>query len=158
MSFTEKIKNAQKESKGREVFTMPFGKYKDKLLKDIPDNYLRYAVDNFDGLDMLSMGYLKEELLNREIDPRKKVRDDFNYKKDYTYKNRRERLWEEVLDDLPSIKPKFNGDLEEQINSLFRKLSRKYHPDRGGSDKEMAVVNNLKEEFIKLLKIEGIIE
>lgn len=154
MSFTEKIKNAQKESKGREAFTMPFGKYRGRFLKDIPDSYLSYALDNFD-LNMIDHGYIKEELLNREIDPKKKVRDEFRYEDFARQYEKKKRLFEDILE---TTRPKVNENLEDMINGLFRKLSLKYHPDRGGSDKEMAVVNNLKEEFIKLLKIEGIIE
>lgn len=146
MNFSEKVKNAQSESKGREVFRFPFGKYKDKLLKEIPDSYLEYALEKFD-LDFTAYYFVKEELANREIDPSKRVRDDWHR----ATKNKHGTYFIREPNGI-------RDDLEPMIDSLFRKLSLKYHPDRGGSDKEMAVVNNLKEEFIRLLKQEGIIE
>ena len=43
---------------------MPFGKHKGKMLRDIPDSYITWAVDNLKGE---IQGYLERELNFRKL-------------------------------------------------------------------------------------------
>ncbi len=45
-----------KQNYGEYEFTkMPFGKYKDKCLRDIPDNYLKWGIMNIDDVGIKTM-------------------------------------------------------------------------------------------------------
>lgn len=44
-----------------------------------------------------------------------------------------------------------NINTVEELKEQYRKLALKYHPDRGGSNEEMAEINNQYEEILKKL-------
>lgn len=44
-----------------------------------------------------------------------------------------------------------NINTVEELKEQYRKLALKYHPDRGGSNEEMAEINNQYEEILKNL-------
>lgn len=46
----------------------------------------------------------------------------------------REKKWWDVL----GVSPRAS---DEEIKEAYRKLARKYHPDYGGSDEQMAIIN-----------------
>ena len=39
-------------------FTMPFGKYKDEIMGDIPDSYLEWIVDNIEDPEIVEAARL----------------------------------------------------------------------------------------------------
>lgn len=40
----------------------------------------------------------------------------------------------------------------EELKKVYRKLALKFHPDKGGTDKEMAEINNIYEDMFNRLK------
>ena len=51
---------------------MPFGKHKNKPISSVPSGYLRWAIDNIDGRELLKIAMYKE-LQKRESTGKEKA-------------------------------------------------------------------------------------
>ena len=96
----------------------PFGKYKGWSIEDIPVNYICYALQNMDLPNELNHS-LKSVLVE------KLNLNDYLENDEYSFLNE-------------SMNPK----------AAYRMMSKKYHPDAGGSDYDMQIIN----EFYNLMK------
>ena len=45
---------------------MPFGKYKGEEMEDVPEEYIRYALENFTGLSTALIKEMEDQLVMRE--------------------------------------------------------------------------------------------
>ena len=54
-----------------------------------------------------------------------------------------------------TAKPPPRASLQPIVQTWFRRLSLQYHPDRGGSDEQMRVVNNARDLLVQLLSEKG---
>lgn len=87
---------------------LKFGKHKGKDLRDVPESYLQWLLDNATNLTPA----LKQEIIN-------------------------------ILTPSPSI---------GQIGKWYRSLALAYHPDKGGTNEQMKVVNYAYESLLKILR------
>ena len=98
---------------------MPFGKYKGIDISKLPSNYLLYALEAFDLPDELAME-LTTTLHDRLI-------------------------------SMPNCGMYFEnivfrvGIEEHKIKSVYKALTLKYHPDRGGSHEAMQAINEFRD-------------
>ena len=46
-------------------------------------------------------------------------------------------------------------EMKSKADAIYKDLSRRYHPDSGGSDEQMANVNRLKKQMISVVKLNG---
>lgn len=98
---------------------MPFGKYKGVELSELPSNYVLYALETFDLPNELTQA-LSLNLFDRLI-------------------------------SLPSCGFYFEnmvlteGIAEHKIKAVYRALSLKYHPDKGGSTDAMQAINEFRD-------------
>lgn len=99
----------------------PFGKYKGVLLEEIPTSYLVYAIKEFD---------LPTEL-----------------------KNTVKQILAKDLGLTISVTNPFEamGISAQEVNLVYKKLAKKYHPDMGGSNDSMLSINEFKEQLLLLL-------
>ena len=88
----------------------PFGKYKGWLIKDIPTNYIIYALETFD---------LPDELV---VELKKQVFERLNL--------------EDVGIDVSWVK------------EVYRQLSKRYHPDAGGTKEAMQAINDFRSALL----------
>jgi hypothetical protein len=94
---------------------MPWGKHRGRRLEDVPVSYLAWCLNNCEGMD---------PRLRRSI--------------------------EQILDDAEDLddadEPPAPADALAPVRGVMRRwygdLSKKYHPDRGGSVVAMQVVND----------------
>jgi hypothetical protein len=54
-------------------------------------------------------------------------------------------------DDGPAARPEAPANWAEVVTQWYRQMALRYHPDRGGTDAEMKVVNDAYERLQKLL-------
>lgn len=104
---------------------MPFGKYKGYYLVDLPESYIVYALTEFDLDDEL-----KESLVVALINKLK--------------------VWD-ILTYWCCSKTTTNNSTglnKIKVDSVYKTLAFKYHPDKGGSNEAMQAIN----EFKSLLK------
>lgn len=99
----------------------PFGKYKGVLLEEIPTSYLVYALKEFELPTDLKNSLKK--IVAKDLDLTIKVSNPFD-----------------------GI-----GITAHEVNLVYKKLAKKYHPDLGGSDDSMLSINEFKEQLLLLL-------
>ncbi len=107
--------------------TMPFGKYKGWLIEDLPQGYLEWLVDNVDLRPQLASQVRRELQLRLE---------SVHEHQGYTTQGK---------------------DLGPLVTRWYGQLSRRFHPDRGGSDQAMAAVNEARALLVGLLQAEGVL-
>ena len=100
---------------------MPFGKHKGTPIYQVPLSYIEWLLDK-DNID----GWLRSEL---EESRRKQLGGPFD------------EFRHEFEDDLQSRK----------IRKIYLELSKKWHPDKGGSHEAMAALNMFHEKLIEEL-------
>ena len=100
---------------------MPFGKHKGTPIDQVPLSYIEWLLDK-DNID----GWLRSEL---EESRRKQLGGPFD------------EFRHEFEDDLQSRK----------IRKIYLELSKKWHPDKGGSNEAMAALNMFHEKLIEEL-------
>jgi hypothetical protein len=98
---------------------MPFGKYRDRLLSEIPDGYLAWLL--------------------RECDLSPWLRDEVQ-----SEIQQRHGRHEQVNQEAEAQERAVVGGV---LQGWYRQLCLRYHPDRGGSDQEMRVVNDAYERL-----------
>jgi len=97
--------------------TIPFGKFKGKRVKDLPDSYLSWLCDQ---------DWLREPLLSA-------VTEEYDRR---CHERANDRCYQ------PRLLPVAVSQVAESIVSVgYRQLSRKLHPDVGGSHEEMLALN-----------------
>jgi hypothetical protein len=93
-----------------------FGKHKNKLLEDVPCDYLAWALENCNNISMWLKAAIAREL-ERRIDAR--------------------------AEEAPPPSPSCGlVDIRGVISSWYREMSLRFHPDRGGSDEAMKAINH----------------
>lgn len=102
---------------------IPFGKYRDLPLKEVPTPYLLWCVR-----------------ASRRVSARLRLRID-------------QELQARGFPPLPRPAPP--ADWPEVMRRWYRELARRYHPDHGGSDEAMKVVNAAHELLRRLLDEPG---
>jgi hypothetical protein len=97
---------------------MPFGKYKNRLLTDIPPSYLEWCLNNIADLSP----YLRREMEQLVgVQPQRPA----------------------TSVDVDSIR----AGLREVIKRWYRHASMRHHPDHGGSNERQRVVNECYQEL-----------
>jgi hypothetical protein len=109
--------NATDSTRGCDV-RLDFGKYKGRRLADVPDDYLRWLLDEATNLTPSLRRAVRECLRNGD-DGDQDAAD---------------------LDDL-------RDELLAGVDRVRRNLAAKFHPDRGGSTAAMAAVNTAADDF-----------
>lgn len=129
-----------------------FGRYKGTAFSKIPKDYLQWALNNANRASKADReGICKA--LGIKTDQLKEVKAE--HKREVEQLTRKvERLQSEVerwreaahtfaeiatVDDAPAI----------DYSASYRKYAKKYHPDRGGTIGQMAVVNEIFDELRK---------
>jgi hypothetical protein len=102
---------------------MPFGKYKGRLLSELPDGYLLWLLDLPDLNPWLRRA-LESELARRDDAPRSPGRQEGAI----------------ALADLRSV-----------VKTWFGELSRRWHPDRGGTHESGQAINQAHDRLRELL-------
>ena len=104
---------------------MPFGKYRDQDLDDIPDSYLLWVLNNVESLNP----FLRRAILSRlDLD--------------------------EPAPSPPPPRPNRGPDLSRlrdevmaEVRRVRRRLAAQMHPDRGGDVRAMQLVNAAADEL-----------
>lgn len=113
---------------------MPFGKYVGTEVSELPTKYLEWLTENCD-----LYGDLEEEI-EAELQSR------------YAAKTKK------ANSRPPNPEPKSSmptAGLQPIVRDWYRDLARRYHPDAGGSDAEMSVVNTAHERLLRALAQRG---
>jgi hypothetical protein len=100
--------------------TMPFGKYKGRVLTAIPSNYLAWLLDACDDLSPTLRTYVR-----RELDRRLGYDDEGNF--------------DSAVPAVASLADRW-----------YRRLSLEFHPDRGGSHEAMKAVNRARDLLLAM--------
>jgi hypothetical protein len=102
----------------------PFGRYKGQCVQDVPTSYLKWAWTTIENLKEPLRSAVRHELRSRGA---------------------------RLDDSPPNGKPMPASALQPIIQTWYRRLCLQYHPDRGGSDTAMRVVNNARDLLMELL-------
>lgn len=138
----------QRRKNPRDYRRMPWGKHRGELLREIPNEYFLWLLEeDRDGIQE----WLREEAIARNINI-ERIRATSFKSRHHTREQTRHNT------STPQSATIRNCQLQESIASLFRKLTRQYHPDTGGTDEQMQVVNEVRDQLIKLLKSQGLWE
>jgi hypothetical protein len=108
---------------------MPFGQYRGKLLSDVPRDYLLWALRE-------AAAVRRDPSLALAI--RRRLGIDTN------------------AGAPPPPPPRPAADFPGVVKTWYRDLSLKYHPDRGGSNAAMIIVNEAYDHLCSLMKRKGI--
>ncbi len=114
---------------------MPFGKYKQKSLDEIPVGYLRWLLRECD-LDAWLRAAVAAEVRRRGAGP-----DEDGHRPPGPADPSRS----------PAGKAAALVDVRSVVKRWFGEMSLTYHPDRGGSDAAMKAVNHAYERLRELL-------
>ena len=105
---------------------MPFGRFKGLDVLDLPDDYLRWLLENIE---------LREPLLSA-------VQREQGHRRNWT-PIKPSPTKQKVI----SVQPDQIGLVREIIESGYKVVARRKHPDVGGSDAEMIRLNLLAESL-----------
>jgi hypothetical protein len=100
---------------------LPFGKHKGQHVGAVPSSYLFWLLENTDLKPHVEYG-VREELARRFSPP--------------------------VRRELGTLT---RAELEARVSDWFRCLAVRFHPDRGGHDRDMVVVNEAHEQLRAVL-------
>jgi hypothetical protein len=119
-------------------YVLTWGKHKGRAIKDVPADYLVWCLDN---MDWLAPGEPKFNRTLWEI-----VRRRLNLPTDLP----KQESLSAYEPKMPPGKP--SEHLRRAIKQWYASMSRRFHPDLGGSVKEMVVVNLCHDTLIELLE------
>jgi hypothetical protein len=111
---------------------MPFGKYRDRELVDIPDDYLDWL------LTLADLAPRLRKHIERELEARDQEYDGTHEGYDG------QTPYGTQLPDLSST--------ESVITKWHRELCLLWHPDRGGDQKVMAAINDAVDRLRKMIE------
>lgn len=112
--------------------TMPWGKHRGLPFDEIPTDYLVWVLCEAEAARPGLKALVRAELLQRGVEVEEEA--------------------EGSRQAPPSPPPPRNGiSALDALTRWYRTACRKYHPDRGGSEQAMRVVNEAYEELKKLL-------
>jgi hypothetical protein len=118
---------------------MPFGKHKNKPIRDVPTSYLHWLAIECD-LDASLRSQVERELLGRGVNP-----ECFSQRtnREAGKPGPRRDATHSPLAEMRSV-----------FKTWFAGLARDFHPDRiGGDGREMKVLNEAAERLRKLLEV-----
>ena len=110
---------------------MPWGKHRGQEIANLPASYLCWVLEECDNVNPFLRKEMRE-VLARRLDLESAVVTRY--------------VTEEVR-----AGPQIN--LERAVSTWFRKLSLRWHPDRGGSDKAMQAINDAHDEIREALEL-----
>jgi hypothetical protein len=101
--------------------TMPFGKFKGQAVGDLPPDYLEWCLANVKDLNPWLRSAMSEAIAAAKFGER--------------------------VDSAPPVVAR----VEQGLKGWYRRMSLKYHPDRGGSNEAQVVVNDCYESLCELI-------
>ena len=123
-----------------EVATFDFGKHAGRAVKDTPTGYLCWIVCEClrirPGLLLAVVGELRRR--GEDVDALMRERADAE-------RHRREGVAQDAAPQPANIRP--------TIDRWYRKLVLDYHPDRGGTNEAMRVVNDAVNELREMMGV-----
>ena len=157
---------------------LTWGKHKGTPISKIPHDYLRWAIHNADKLSLDERRIFEQELgmfpgstLPPPTSP-KGLKDPSASEEDQSILEKTKRSWKKDQNKIRELETKIDG-LEMQLKvvgsdrptdtDVFRRIvkqfyaamSRKYHPDMGGSAREQSIVNICYKDLIERLDRHG---
>ena len=114
--------------------TMPFGKYRGQGFASIPTDYLVWVLVEADAPGPTLRALIRAELLRRGVEVDEEGAEDAR--------------------QAPPPPPPRGGqgpDALEALTRWYRGACKRHHPDRGGSEQAMRVVNEAYAELKRLL-------
>ena len=121
---------------------MPFGKYKGISVRDIPSDYLEWLWGNVPLYDPL-WSLVKEELEGLDIDVDEPFGDAGNTNGPKT-KPRPTRIE-------CGLTPMEADMVREIVSRGYRECAKIYHPDIGGTHKQMTALNSANEKCLSII-------
>jgi hypothetical protein len=119
-------------------YMLSFGKHKGRPISEVPSDYLVWCLDN---MDWLKPGEAKFNRTLWEV-----FRRRLNLPLDLP----------KIEDIQPEQTPQMVDEgLRRTLKQWYAGMSRRFHPDLGGSAKEMVVVNLCYDSLIELLEGQG---
>lgn len=151
---------------GPSADVMPWGKHKGKPLGEVPRDYLEWAVRNADAMRPelraaieLELGMLPNLMAPPPEDatPEEKIIRDLKsaWAKDQARVKELERRVAEIEAELRVARKDRPSDLDafrRVVKQWFAAMSRKFHPDMGGSAAHQVVVNLCYQDLIRRLE------
>jgi hypothetical protein len=113
--------------------TMPWGRFKGWQIRDVPSNYLTWVLEEADAPAPWLLDAIEAELARRFC----------------AGCRRSASPWQQTSP--PSSE---TAGLADKVQIWFSRLALHFHPDRGGSDEQMRVVNEAHSSLRELLNIE----
>jgi hypothetical protein len=105
---------------------MPFGKYEGYDVREIPRNYLDWCLNNIGDLSPRLREAMEDALAGRS-------------------RSARQRSPIKVIE-------KVRDQFRTAVKTWYRHASRKHHPDHGGSNERMAVINEARDELLEAVE------
>lgn len=132
---------------------MPWGKYKGDFLADVPSSYITWLIDNAKVKDPLLLRELAVEMIRRmqEYVPRDGGRnEDGSYGDPGVHDDSRRSRRDEGPRPTPPGRERAPQSYREEvalqvIDSGFRAVAMKLHPDKGGSEQAMKELNSVRD-------------
>jgi hypothetical protein len=113
---------------------MPFGKYRDEPIDEIPTTYLHWVLANIADLEADLHNAIKREVQDRAYGHHREPRRDA----------RREAYREPASNPRPQQNPeRVQSRIVDAVQRCRRKLAAVLHPDRGGSTELMQTTNGV---------------
>lgn len=113
-----------------------FGKHKGQDIEDVPDSYLTWVLDNCPKLGETTTTAIKKKLGI--------INDEYQAQM-------RSQLAQAVIRAKIDARGEARDEAISALKTVYRTLSRKYHPDMGGDTAKMAAINEYHEQVTKAL-------
>jgi hypothetical protein len=126
---------------------MPFGKYKDYDISEIPHSYLTWCLENLERLGP-DLRWVMEQTLAGE-DPADPEQMQAEIERLRRQVRRLQKRIRELEATTGSQAPARGDRLAESFNAWYRRAALAAHPDRGGSEAMMKLVNELRDHIKK---------
>jgi uncharacterized protein (DUF3820 family) len=124
--WTVRLDGQMDKRKGYTAVEMPFGKHRGQEVEELPTSYLRWCLDN--------LGWMNDDL-------REEMEEVLSHREGASLAGA----------NYPRVSaPAVNVTLEA-ITQVYRELTLRWHPDRGGSAEAMAALNAFMERIRDIL-------
>lgn len=131
---------------------MPWGKYKGDFLTDVPSSYITWLIDNAKVKDPLLLRELAVEMIRRmqEYAPSDNRNADGSYGDPGVHDDSRRSRRDDGPRPTPPGRERAPQSYREEvalqvIESGFKAMALKLHPDRGGNEQAMKELNSVRE-------------